>query len=381
MKLGWKRPVLWAAGVAAVCLLGVASVRGQAGAAEAPLMTDDLYTSVQLFKGIPVDTFLDAMGMFASSLGTDCTYCHVKAAALDRAEFATVTPLIQRARQMIVMMRTINETNFRGEPSVTCFTCHRGSFAPVTAPSLALQYGTPDDNPNVMDFVPETRISVEQVFDRYIEALGGEERLAGVTSFVARGTYAGYDTGFEEYPVEIFAVAPNQRTWTVATIDGASPRVFDGNNGWRAGPDAPAPVLPLTAGNLDIARMEALIAFPAGIRQAFDEWEVGTTFIDDREVQLVQGTRAGQLPLNLYFDAESGLLVRMVRWNSTPVGPVPLQVNYTDYRDVAGVKTPFSWTFTQTHMEMTIQLSEVQPNVPVDAARFDRPVPGPPLVR
>ena len=377
MKFGRKRAVFCATGAAIVCLLGVASVRGQAGPAEAPLLTDDLYTSVQLLKGIPVDTFLDAMGMFASSLGTDCTYCHVKAAALDRTQFATPTPLIQRARQMIVMMQTLNKTYFAGQPRVTCFTCHRGSFAPVTAPSLALQYGTPVDDPNVMDFVPEARVSVDQVFDKYIAALGGAERLAGMTSFVAKGTYAGYDTGFEEFPVEVFAKAPAQRTWIVSTIDGPSPRVFDGRNGWRAGPDAPAPVVPLTAGNLDLARMEAIVAFPARIKQAFDEWEVGTTFIDDREVQLVQGTRAGQLPLNLYFDAESGLLVRMVRWNLTPVGPVPIQVNYTDYRDVAGVKTPFSWTFTQTHMEMTIHLSEVQPNIPVDAARFARPVPVP----
>ena len=377
MTFGRGRSVRWATGAAMVCLLGVASVRGQTAPAEGPLLTDDLYTSVQILKGIPVDTFLDAMGMFASSLGTDCTYCHVKAAALDRTQFATATPLIQRARQMIVMMRTLNQTYFRGEPRVTCFTCHRGAFAPVTAPSLALQYGTPDEDPNVMDFVPETRVTVDQVFDRYIAALGGAERLAGMTSFVAKGTYAGYDTGFEEFPVEVFAKAPAQRTWIVSTIDGPSPRVFDGRNGWRAGPDAPAPVVPLTAGNLDLARMEAIVAFPAGIKQAFDKWEVGATFIDDREVQLVQGTRAGQLPLNLYFDAESGLLVRMVRWNLTPVGPVPIQVNYTDYRDVAGVKTPFSWTFTQTHMEMTIQLSEVQPNVPVDAARFARPVPEP----
>ena len=377
MRFGRRRPVFWVTGAAMVCLLGVASVRGQAGPEQAPLMTDDLYESVQLLKGIPVDTFLDAMGMFAASLGTDCTYCHVKTAALNRDDFATATPRIQRARQMIVMVQTLNETNFGGAPRVTCFTCHRGAFAPVTAPSLALQYGTPDDNPNVMDFVPETRVSVDQVFDKYLEALGGVERLTGIASFVARGTYAGYDTGFAEFPVEIFAKAPAQRTWIVDTIDGASPRVFDGRNGWRAGPDAPAPVVPLTAGNLDVARMEAIVAFPAGIKEAFSEWEVGTTFIDDREVQLVQGTSAGQLPVNLYFDAESGLLVRLVRWNLTPVGPVPTQINYGDYRDVAGVRMPFTWTTTRTYMELTIQLSELQPNVPVDAARFAAPVPVP----
>jgi hypothetical protein len=54
---------------------------------------------------------------------------------------------------------------------------------------------------------------------------------------------------------------------------------------------------------------------------------------------------------------------------------VPTEINYDDYRDVLGVKMPFTWTVSQTYMQMTIKLSGIRPNVPVDAARFARPAP------
>ena len=94
-------------------------------------------------------------------------------------------------------------------------------------------------------------------------------------------------------------------------------------------------------------------------------------------VQVLQGTNAGSplLPVNLYFDAKSGLLVRLLRWNQTPVGPVPTEINYEDYRDVGGVKMPFSWTVSQTYMQMTVKLNTIQPNVAVDAALFREPPP------
>ena len=129
----------------------------------------------------------------------------------------------------------------------------------------------------------------------------------------------------------------------------------------------------LTSGNLDRARLETLVAFPAGIKQAFTSWKVGRTAIDDKDVTIVQGTKAGLLPVNFYFDNATGLLVRVVRWNETAVGPVPTQLEYSDYRDVAGVKMPFSWVMTQTYMQATIKLTALQPNVAIDAARFARP--------
>jgi hypothetical protein len=361
-----------------VCVLAVASVRGQAGSESSPLVTENVFKNIQVLKGIPIDTFFDAMGMFAASMGDDCTFCHSKDAVFRHAAFADPTPMIQRARQMIVMMQTLNKTYFGGAPRVTCFTCHRGNYTPVNSPKFTIQYGDPDDDPNVMDFAADTRVPAEQILDTYLQALGGPAALAKLTSFTAKGMYAGFDTGQSEVPVEIFAKAPNQRSWTVQLFSGNSFRVFDGRNGWWAGPDSPAPIETLTSGNLDRHRLEALLGFPAGIKQAYSRWKVGRAAIGDRAVQIVQGTNAGLLPVNLYFDSASGLLVRLVRWNETPVGPVPTQIEYDDYRDVAGVKMPFTWTVSQTYMQMTITLDQVRPNVPVEAARFARPAPATP---
>jgi hypothetical protein len=375
MMRGWKRAAFWAMGVSLVSLLSVGSMRAQAAQAP-PLVTEKLFKNIQILKGMPVDTFFDAMGMFAASMGDDCTYCHVQESVFKHEAFAIATPRIQKARQMIVMMQALNKQYFAGAPRVTCFTCHRGAYAPVAAPRLSLQYGPPDDDPNVMDFPTSERMTSDQIFDKYLAAIGGAGALAKLTSFVAKGTYSGFDTGHAEVPVEIYAKAPNQRTWIIRMFDGDSYRVFDGRNGWFAGPDSPAPIVTLASGNLDRARIEAGLAFPAGIKQLYTQWRVGRTAIDDEDVWIVQGTNPGLLPVNFYFDNDSGLLVRVVRWNETPVGPVPTEINYDDYRSVAGVQMPHTWVASQTYMQMTIKLSEIAPNVPVDASRFAQPPPG-----
>jgi outer membrane lipoprotein-sorting protein len=358
---------------AMLCLLAGASLRAGQSAPEASLVSEQYFKNIQVLKGMPVDTFFDAMGMFAASMGNDCTFCHAKEAGFRREAFAETTPRIQRARQMIGMMQALNEQYFGGRPRVTCFTCHRGQYSPVSAPSFLIQYGVPTEDPDIIDFPTEQGVTADQVFDRYLTAIGGTAALAKITSFTATGTYAGFDTGQEEVPVQIFAKAPNQRTWIVKLPQGDSYRVFDGVNGWIAGPDSPAPLFTLVTGNLDRARIEAILAFPAAIKQLYPRWRVGRTLIDERDVIIVQGTAPGLLPVNFYFDDKSGLLVRVVRWNQTPVGPVPSEINYGDYRTVAGIQMPFTWTATQTYMQMTITLREVSVNVPVDASRFAKP--------
>jgi hypothetical protein len=380
MTVGSRRALFGATAIAVFCLLIGIRAAGQApapqGAPEKVPLTDDVFKSVEILKGIPVDTFFETMGMFASAMGNDCTFCHVSNAYFDKTAFAQPTPRIRRARQMLTMMTALNEQYFAGRTRVTCFTCHGGSQAPRSEPDLALQYGAPTEDPNARDFPVDPRVSADEIFDKYLLALGGTERLAKFTSFAAKGTYSGFDTAFEKVPVELFAKAPNQQTMIVRQVGGISTRTFDGRNGWMAGPDTPLPLLTLTEGNLDRARLEAIVAFPAGIRRAFPKWRVGRTAIDDREVRVVQGIGDAQALANFYFD-DSGLLVRMVRWTRTPVGFVPTQVDYADYRDVAGVKVPFHRSVSQTYMQMNVDLTDVQPNVPVDAARFARPAPVP----
>lgn len=377
MTTGATRRFFVAVTAALTCLLiqiGAAAQAPPPQAADKVPMSDEVFKSVQILKGIPVDTFFEAMGMFASAMGNDCTFCHVKDAYFDKTAFAQVTPRMQRARQMLMMMNDLNDRYFAGRTRVTCFTCHGGSQAPRSEPDLAIQYGEPAEDPNARDFPVDTRVTADQIFDKYLQVVGGAERLARLTSYVARGTYEGFDTAFEKRPVEIYAKAPNQQTLIVHLATGASTRVFDGRNGWMAGGDTPVPLLTLTEGNLDRAKLEATVAFPTGLKQTFPRWRVGRTAIDGKEVHIVQGMGAAQALANFYFD-DSGLLVRLVRWTRTPVGFIPTQVDYTDYRDVAGVKVPFDRKVTQTYMQMHVELTDVQPNVAIEASRFAKPAP------
>ena len=84
--------------------------------------------------------------------------------------------------------------------------------------------------------------------------------------------------------------------------------------------------------------------------------------------------------MKLFFDQESGLLVRLIHYADTAVGRIPTQVDYDDYRDVAGIKMPFKRTRTWTDGRSIIELRSVELNAPIDAARFAKPAPpGPPL--
>jgi hypothetical protein len=350
------------------------SALAQGRAADAPQMSDTVFKNVQMLKGIPVDEFMDTMGMFSAALGYDCSSCHSKDISSNRDAFAVATPLIQRARGMIAMTSNLNRMYFGGQPRVSCFTCHRGNYRPDAVPNLALQYGTLIEDPNAMEIIPSREGTVDQIFDKYIRAVGGPQRAAALTSFTATGTYAGFNTGGGDVPIEIFARAPDQRATVVRMPDGEAVKTYDGRSAWAAEGWRPLPLLPLTGGNLAGARLDAVAQFPSAIRPAFAQWRLSSTILDDEPVDILQGSNPGELPVNFYFD-EDGLLVRTVRWNRTAVGIVPTQVDYSDYKEVAGVKLPFRTIVTWTDGQNTTTLKEIRPNVAIDAARFARPAP------
>jgi len=383
MPFGTTRVFLGMTAIATMCLVAAAGAAGQSGAPQsAPKrvpMSDEAFKDIRILKGIPVDTFFDTMGMFANSLGNDCTYCHSPNAYFDKTAFAEQTPLMNRARGMIQMVNAINNMYFKGDPRVTCFTCHGGSESPKAEPNIMLQYGVPVDDPNVRSFFPDPSFTAAETFDKYEKALGGADRLAKFTSYVAKGSYAGFDTARNKIPVEIYGrsqgQAPPQQNTVIHMFNGDSVRTFDGQNGWIAGPDTPLPLVTLTAGNLERAQLEAEVPFGTQLRKTFSEWRTARASLNDKEVRVVQGVRDGQVVANFYFD-DSGLLVRLIRWNKTPITWVPTHIDLADYRDVAGVKFPFKKTVTQTYQQTTIELTEVQPNVQVPASRFAEPKPG-----
>jgi outer membrane lipoprotein-sorting protein len=367
-----------------VCLLVAASVNGQVAnprTEEKPLMAEDVFKNVQVLKGIPVKEFMNTMGFFSAATNLNCIDCHSpQSESLEG--YAIDTPRKQTARRMLLMVNQINQSNFGGRRLVTCYTCHRATDRPEAIPSLLDQYSVPEDDPNRVEVIPDgpvqsvKKISADQILDKYIEALGGVPQVAKLTSLVAKGTYEGYDTLSAKVPVEIVANAPNRLTTIVHTQNGDSVTTYDGTNGWIAAADKLMRVLPLTGGDLEGAAMDAALSFPARIKQEF-QWRTGfpSVSIDDRQVQVIQNAARGATGVKLYFDSESGLLVRQVRFVDTAVGVIPAQVDYSDYRAVAGVKVPFRRVITWTDGRSTIELSRVQPNARIDAAQFARPAP------
>lgn len=382
MNFNSKFVFLRTMGAVSACLI-CASVTSAQAEPQKPQMADQIFKNVQVLKGLSVNEFMGTMGFFSAALGLNCTDCHTAESTSDWQKFAEDTPLKQTARKMILMMNVINKTNFGGARQVTCYSCHRGTDRPEVIPSLAEQYGTPPPgDPDKVEILGQASRgpSAEQILDKYILALGGQQQLDKITSFIAKGTYEGYDTDFEKVPVEVFARTPSQRTTVAHTLIGDSTTTYDGQNGWVAAIDKPVPLLALTGEELDGAKVDANLLFPAQIRRVFTKWRAGfpPATIDDRPVQVIEGTTAAGSRVKFYFDEASGLLVRQVRYTSTPVGIIPTHVEYTDYRQVLGVKMPFQWTLTWTNGRAITKLTEIQPNVNIDASKFAKPAPAQP---
>jgi hypothetical protein len=319
----------------------------------------------------------------------NCIDCHVKEAADNWAKYAEDTPLKQTARKMVLMVRSINQANFGGKPVITCYTCHRSSDTPKAIASIAEQYmNVPDIDPN--EVTPEGPASApgtpsaDRILDKYIQALGGAQALAKLTSFVGKGTYQGFETAGAPVPVEIYAKAPGQRTTIAHVPAGLNGLIkdltwtYDGHDGWVAARSTLVPELTLTGGLLDGAKADAELSFPGQVKQALSDWNANfeEAKIDDHPVQVVQGM-SGKSLVKLYFDKQSGLLVRQVRYANTVVGVNPTQVDYSEYRDVpgAGIKLPFHWIMSWTDGQSTFVMSQITPNAPIDAAKFAKPAP------
>lgn len=378
MNLRSRPTIVGVVGATVVCLLCVVLVSGQTETQEKPLMSDQVFKNVQVLKGIPVDEFFGTMGFFAAALSLNCTECHVSEALNDLSEYATDTAVKQTTRKMILMVRSLNQNYFGGKPVVTCYTCHRTSATPKNVVSLVEQYGTPTDDPNNVEPLENPAPGTptpDQIFDKYIEAIGGAEKVASITTYAAKGTYSGFDTSDQKAALEVYAKAPAQSTIVVHAELGDLIKTFDGRSAWNAVAHGLYPLLPLSGGDLDGAKFDASLFFPAGIKQQLMNWQSGfpSTAIDDRQVEVVQGLTASKTPIKLYFDADSGLLVREVRYRPTAVGPIPTQIDYSDYREVSGVKEPFHWVMTWTDGKSTADMTQVQLNVPVDASKFAKP--------
>jgi len=387
----WSRPLIPAVGVmVAVGLVGIGLTSHSAAqaapqAAQAPVQAKaptagETFKNVTTssLKALTVDDFMASMGVIAADLGLDCADCHPGAGS-DKVNWVVDTPQKITARKMVEMVATINRTNFGGVQRVTCWTCHHGREMPSTTITLDKLYGTPNDEKD--DFVAQApgETPASQILDKYIQALGGAQRLASLSSFVATGTSAGYEKLGGGGSFQIYAKAPDQRSTMITFKDhperGDSMRAYDGRAGWVKTPRAAVPEYELRGSELDGVRVEAQLAFPGQIKKVLTGLRSATADIGDRDVYVVQGSGPHGILVTLYFDKKTSLLVRMVRYSNLPIGRVPTQIDYADYRDVGGIKFPFEYTFSWLDGKDAFKITDIKTNVAIDAAKFGRPAP------
>jgi photosynthetic reaction center cytochrome c subunit len=398
MKLWSGRGILAAAGITVVGLIGVGLAVAQTASQEKPLLAEQAFKNVQVLKGIPVDDFMETMGFMAAALDFDCSDCHV-GAGTDQVDWAADTPRKLMARIMVNMVATINKNNFGGRQAVTCWTCHRNRDKPLVTPTMETLYGTVTIEPD--DIIAETPglPSAESILDKYIQAAGGTQRLAGLTSFVGKGTSVGFGGFGGGGEVELVAEAPDKRATIIlfkeATGRGDQIRTYDGRTGWVRTPLNVLGEFQLSGGDLDGARLDAQLSFPGRIKQVLTNLKTGppaaisdlpapasqsslqsdVTLGQSHDVDVVQGTGPRGLLVTLYFDRKTGLLLRELRYGNSPIGRVPTQIDFADYRDVNGIKLPFRITYAWLDGRDSIVLNEIKTNVPVSEAKFGRPAP------
>jgi photosynthetic reaction center cytochrome c subunit len=381
MKFWSNRLTLLIAGMSVAFLSGI-PLAGQVAAPAKGQTAGEVFKNVTTtpLKGLTVDDFMGSMGVMAAALGFDCADCHT-GAGTDKVVWEADTNRKKMARRMTEMVAVINKTNFGGAPLVSCWTCHHGKDVPATTIALDNLYGPPNDEKDDVITKDDTQPPAAQILDKYIAALGGAEKLAGLKSFIATGTQGGYVQVKGGGVFEIFAKSPDKRTVRVTYPEspdrGNQSRAFNGTMGWVTTPRALLGEYEVTGTELDGLHLDAELAFPGQIKEVFTDLRVGfPDVIDGHDVEVVQGRGPRGLLTTLYFDKKSGLLLREIRFGRTPIGRVPSQVDYSDYREVDGIKFPFQYKFQWLDGRDTYTLTGVKVNVPIEDSRFGKPAMG-----
>jgi hypothetical protein len=151
-------------------------------------------------------------------------------------------------------------------------------------------------------------------------------------------------------------------------------RTSDGTHAWVQLPLTVVKEYPLNGSLLEGGKLDAAMYFPGGLRNYLSNWKVALpTTINGRGVWTVQGSGKNGLVATFYFDKETGLLTRYIRYVTTQYGRVPTQIDYSDYRPVAGVMMPFKWDYGWISGREQYEITEYQPNVAIDASKFNEP--------
>jgi photosynthetic reaction center cytochrome c subunit len=339
----------------------------------------ETHPKIQVLKGLPESELGLVMNFVAVSMGRRCDYCHVNNAGKWDWESDEKEEKLT-ARKMMTMVLAINKDNFRGNTQVSCFTCHRGRTSPQGSPSFPLPTPAPRPQPQPTPAAGQPAATplptpapptADQILAKYTDALGGQAAIDKLKTSVMKGTYTGFNGAPLTYEVSLSA--PDKFHISVNTPQGTTERGFDSKIGWEKN----ARGVNVLANEI-LDQMKSMFLFFRNIKLKEQFAQVrfnGRDKINDRDVLIIGGRTADNHRERLYFDAETGLLVRRLSYADTPIGVIPTQFDFEDYRDVDGVKLPFTMKVSSVEpgFVSTRKYTEIKLNVPVDDATFRMP--------
>lgn len=341
--------------------------------APAEKTVDEVQKNIQVLKGLPQSQLLPVMNYMATSLGVRCNYCHVnKGGVWDYA--ADEKAEKKSAREMITMVTGVNKSTFKGSPEVSCYTCHRGRTQ--VAHTIAFPLPTPEPRPSQQppqgQRPPREALpTADQILDKYYQAIGGAAAVDKLKSRVMKGTLIaanGTEIGYE-----LSQSGSDMVLAVLTTGQGVIERGFNGTGGWEKGPQG---IRDLSGPEVYYLRRYPDMFKDIKLKEQFTRISVaGKPKIDGRDVYVLRATTPGGQRDQLYFDAETGFLIRRSTSMTTPVGVIPEQVEFSDYRDVDGLKIPFvvKVSAVDQNFSVTRKFTDVKVNAPVDPKRFSKP--------
>ena len=339
---------------------------------------EQVYKNIKVMTGVPASQILEGMHVIKAALGVTCEHCHIQG-QMDRDDL----PTKNKARAMYLMMSEINRANFGGRQLVTCVTCHRGHATPANVPDLPSPPITEETESKPA--LP----TVDQILAKYITALGGEQAMRKVTTRVIVATQEVPTGPGGTIPVpaklERSLKAPNLAldVYTAETFTISSG--FDGTAQWTKGQNGV--VSALTPDGIDGERAGRAAAFfePLTLKAQYQTMRVdGIEHVNGHDAYVVTGVPAANTPEKLYFDTQTGLLLRKSTYIDAMSGRSPYQVDFDEYRNTgSGVKIPFVVRMlpATSRMELstraTLRITSVKDNVPIDDAKFAKPTATP----
>lgn len=215
-------------------------------------------------------------------------------------------------------------------------------------------------------------MTAEQVLEKSIEATGGRAAMEKITSTVAKGTaditFAGISAS-----TEFYAKAPDKQT-TITTVEGYGQirQGYDGKVAWSDTPDAG--LQELTGEMAEQTKRQAVFNAQLKWRELYPKAEVkGKEKVNERDAWVLTLTSASGKTITQYVDAETFLPVRQIMMTQTPQGEMEVKADLSDYREINGVKAPFTIKQTLPPGDIIIKFTEMQHNVAIDDAKFAKP--------